>query len=109
MGKNYSPEYKVEFCKRIIDGGEKVVEVCRETGVLENTAYSWVARYQENREKPFSGSGHIKAEDVETKKLQKDLKEARESSREAKRLAMWSIWIAVTVGIFQVITSLCNY
>lgn len=38
-----------------------------------------------------------------------DLKEARESSKEAKRLAMWSIWIAVIVGIFQIITSLCNY
>ena len=89
MGKNYSPEYKVEFCKRIIDGGEKVVEVCRETGVLENTAYSWVARYQENREKPFSGSGHIKAEDVETKKLQKDLKEAREEIEILKKAAAY--------------------
>lgn len=38
-----------------------------------------------------------------------DLKEARESSKEAKRLAMWSIWIAVIVGIFQILTSLCNY
>jgi len=37
-----------------------------------------------------------------------DLKEARESSKEAKRLAMWSIWIAVIVGIFQIITSLCD-
>lgn len=38
-----------------------------------------------------------------------DLKEARESSKEAKRLAMWSIWIAVVVGIFQILTSFCGY
>lgn len=38
-----------------------------------------------------------------------DLKEARESSKEAKRLAMWSIWIAVVVGIFQILTSFCSY
>jgi hypothetical protein len=38
-----------------------------------------------------------------------DLKEARESSKEAKRLAMWSIWIAVIVGIFQILTSFCSY
>ena len=76
MGKNYSPEYKVEFCKRIIDGGEKVAVVCRDTGVLENTAYGWVARYQE--EWPFSGSGHMKAEDVEFKKLQKENKKLKD-------------------------------
>lgn len=38
-----------------------------------------------------------------------DLKEARESSKEAKRLAMWSIWIAVVVGIFKILTSFCSY
>lgn len=32
-----------------------------------------------------------------------DLKEARESSKEAKRIALWSIWIAIFVGIFQII------
>ena len=89
MVKNYSPEYKVEFCKRIIDGGEKIAVVCRETGVLENTAYGWVARYQENSEQPFSGSGHTKAEDVDYKKLQKDLKEAREEIEILKKAAAY--------------------
>ncbi|MCX6757522.1 MAG: hypothetical protein NTZ44_01400 [Candidatus Nomurabacteria bacterium] len=35
-----------------------------------------------------------------------DLKEARESSKDAKKIAMWSIWIAVIVGIFQILTSI---
>jgi transposase-like protein len=87
MGKTYSPEYKVEFCKRIVGGGEKVSAVCAETGVLENKAYGWVARYNENREKPFCGSGHTKAEDVELKKLQKGLKEAREEIEILKKAA----------------------
>lgn len=34
-----------------------------------------------------------------------DLKEARESSKDAKSFAMWSIWIAVIVGLFQIISS----
>jgi len=89
MGKSYSPDYKVEFCKRVINGGEKVADMCRETGVLENTAYSWVARYQENREQPFSGSGHIKAEDVEYKKIQKELKEAKEEIEILKKAAAY--------------------
>ena len=89
MGKNYSPEYKVEFCKRIIDGGEKVAAVCLDTGVLENTAYGWVARYQENKELPFSGSGHIKAEDLDFKKLQKENKELREEVEILKKAAAY--------------------
>ncbi len=34
-----------------------------------------------------------------------DLKEARDSSKDAKRWAMWSIWIAIIIGIAQVILS----
>lgn len=41
-----------------------------------------------------------------------DLKEARESSKEAKTLAMWSIWIAILVGLAQVVLAIiqviCN-
>ncbi len=32
-----------------------------------------------------------------------DLKEARESSKEAKKIALWSIWIAIIVGVFQIL------
>ncbi len=35
-----------------------------------------------------------------------DLRDARENSRDAKIIALWSIWIAVIVGIFQIIIGL---
>lgn len=34
-----------------------------------------------------------------------DLKEARDSSEDAKRWAMWSIWTAIIIGIAQVVLS----
>lgn len=34
-----------------------------------------------------------------------ELKEARESSKEAKKIATWSIGIAIVVGIFQILAS----
>lgn len=37
-----------------------------------------------------------------------DLKEARESSKHARRIALWSIWIAVIVGLFQIFPSLAQ-
>jgi hypothetical protein len=35
-----------------------------------------------------------------------ELHEARESSKQAKKVATWSLWIAIGVGLGQIITSL---
>ena len=68
MGKEYDTAYKVEVCKRIVENGETAASISRELGISENTVYGWVNRYRQNRETPFVGSGHVKAEDAETKR-----------------------------------------
>lgn len=74
MGKIYDQAYKTEICKRTVEGGEAVSAISREVGISENTLYGWVARYRENREKPFVGSGHIKPEDEAFKSFNERIK-----------------------------------
>jgi len=81
MGKVYDQAYKTEICKRVVEAGEIVPTVAREIGISENTIYTWVSRYRENSTKPFVGSGHIKPENEEFKKLQRENKELRDEQK----------------------------
>lgn len=85
---SYDKDYKVEVCKSIA-AGKTVPEVAKETGISESTLYTWVARYRKNSVKPFVGSGHIKPEDEEFKKLQKENRELREENEILKKAAAY--------------------
>ena len=89
MGRVYDQAYKMEICKRIVETGEQVTAVAREVGISENTIYTWISRYKENNIKPFVGSGHVKPENEELKKLQREIKELREENEILKKAAAY--------------------
>ncbi len=42
----YSPEYRTEAIKRVIETSHPVAKVARELGILEGTLGNWVAAYK---------------------------------------------------------------
>jgi transposase len=44
--RNYSPEYRNEAVKRVIESSRPVAQVARELGILEGTLGNWVAAYR---------------------------------------------------------------
>ena len=44
--RNYSPEYRAEAVKRVIETSRPVAQVARELGILEGTLGNWVAAYR---------------------------------------------------------------
>jgi transposase len=44
--RNYSPEYRAEAVKRVIESSRTVAQVARELGILEGTLGNWVAAYR---------------------------------------------------------------
>lgn len=86
---NYSPEYKAEICRRILDNEEKVSHVCAEQNLVENTVRSWLRSYKEREGKPFVGSGNIKPEEAEMRRLQKEVRELREENEILKKAAAY--------------------
>lgn len=86
---NYSREYKEEICKRIVNDGEKVSHVCAEQNLVENTVRSWLKIYKERSAQAFVGSGNIRPEDVELKRLQKENRELREENEILKKAAAY--------------------
>lgn len=89
MAKNFDQAYKLEICKRVVENKESVAVVAREVGIHENTIYGWVARYRQNSSKPFVGSGHIKSEDEEMKRLLKENKDLKEEIEILKKAAAY--------------------
>ena len=89
MSKMYDPAYKLEVCKSVDSGMATVAELSRETGISENTLYTWMKRYRENREKPFVGSGRILPENEEMVRLRRENKDLREENEILKKAAAY--------------------
>ena len=89
MSKKYDPAYKLEVCNTIESGTATVAEMSREIGISENTLYTWMKRYRENRDKPFVGSGHILPENEEMVRLRKENKTLKEEVEILKKAAAY--------------------
>jgi transposase-like protein len=44
--RKYSPEFKVEAARLVVESSRPIVEVAREIGVHEGTLGSWVSKYR---------------------------------------------------------------
>lgn len=44
--KSFSPEYRAEAVKRVIESSDSIARVARELGIIEGTLGNWVAAYR---------------------------------------------------------------
>lgn len=89
--RKYDKQFKEEAVRLVIEGGRKVTEAARSLGIHENLLRTWKRKYQEDPAGSFPGSGNLKPQDEEFRKLQKEnanLKEDREILKKA--LAIFS-------------------
>ena len=89
MGKTYDPAFKLEICKQVESGSVTVPEISRETGINENTLYSWMNRYRKNNILPFVGSGNVLPENEELVRLRRECKNLREENEILKKAAAY--------------------
>jgi len=87
--KKFDPAYKLEVCKTVDSGHATVAEMSREIGISENTLYTWMKRYRENRDKPFVGSGRVLPENEEMVRLRRENKDLREENEILKKAAAY--------------------
>jgi len=87
--KKFDPAYKLEVCKTVESGHATVAEMSRETGISENTLYTWMKRYRENRDKAFVGSGRVLPENEEMVRLRREDKDLREENEILKKAAAY--------------------
>ena len=89
--RNYDRQFKEEAIRLATEGGRTVSDVAHGLGIHENLLYTWKRKYKKDPSGSFPGKGHLKPEEEELKRLQKEnanLKEDREILKKA--LAIFS-------------------
>ena len=80
----YSNEFKEEAVKRVLSG-VPASQVAREIGVNVNSLYTWKTRYLKHPEQPFVGSGKLRADDDELRKLRQQVKYLQQENEFLKK------------------------
>lgn len=87
--RKFTTEYKEEIIKLVTEQGKKVTHVARDIGVNEATVRGWIKKYSEHGKNAFPGSGKLRPEDEEIRKMKKmmaDLQEENEILKKAIRI-----------------------
>jgi transposase len=75
----------------VTEGGRSVTEVAHSLGIHENLLHTWKRKHKEDPSGSFPGKGHLKLEEEELKRLQKENANLREDKEILKKaLAIFS-------------------
>jgi transposase len=82
----YSPEFKDEAVKQVIDKGHAVVDVAKRLGITEGVLYAWVSKFKKTDEPE---SSDFKAMQAEMAKLKAELRRTTEERDILKKAAAY--------------------
>ena len=83
--RRFTKEYKEEIIKLVTEQGKRPTHVARDIGVSESTVRGWVKKYQEYGANAFPGSGNLRPEDEELRRLKKMLADIQEENEILKK------------------------
>ena len=75
--KRYSRDFKVGVVKLITVEGRKIADVTKELGVSNQSIYAWIKEFAADPTDAFPGSGKLKPNDDEVRKLREELRITR--------------------------------
>lgn len=84
MPKQLNNEFKQEAIK-LVQQGRNVTDVARELGIHPNTIGKWIRLTKEYGENAFPGSGNLRPEDAELRKLKKRIADLEEENAILKK------------------------
>ena len=89
--RQHSREFKLGVLEMITKQGKSVVTAARELGVHPNLIHTWKRKLGAEGSSGFVGKGHLRPEDAEVKRLQRELEEVKEERDILKKaLAVFS-------------------
>ncbi len=83
--KRFDQQFKEEAVRLVLELKRQVVAVARELGIHENTLYKWISQYKKHKENAFPGSGNLRPEDEENRRLRKMVADLQEENAILKK------------------------
>lgn len=85
----YDREFKEQVVQRIVHGETTTTEMAQELDLHYTTVRDWVRQYKKEGSNAFPGSGNLKDEDAEIRKLRKELLDLKEENAILKKAAAY--------------------
>jgi len=89
QAKKFDKAFKEQVVLRILAQESTVSESAKEIGVHYTTVRDWVKYYKQDGASAFPGSGNLKAEDEEIRRLRKQLADLKEENEILKKAAAY--------------------
>lgn len=83
--KHYDKQYKEEAVRLVRIQGRPVATVANELGIHVNTLYKWMNQYDQYQTDAFPGSGNLRPEDEEVRRLRKMVADLQEENAILKK------------------------
>lgn len=85
MAPRYDKEFKMHAVKLVVEDGNVAAEVARQLDMSAKTLYNWIREYKDDPTNSFVGSGNLKPEDKELRKLKKRIRDLEEENAILKK------------------------
>ncbi len=80
MRKKFDKDFKQEAVNLVLQQKRPVAAVAREIGIHDNTLRKWIALFEDHQEHAFPGSGNLRPEDEENRRLMKKIADLEEEN-----------------------------
>jgi transposase len=85
--KKYDRDFKVEAVRLVLDGGRTVSNVAEGLGISDTALYRWISEYKKDQGQAFPGSGNLKPEDEEIRRMKRLIADLQEENAILKKAA----------------------
>jgi transposase len=83
--RKFDNDFQVEAVKLVLENKRPVAAVAREIGIHENTLRKWINLFQEHQEDAFPGSGNLRPEEAEKRRLLRRIADLEEENAILKK------------------------
>ena len=71
--RSFDKEFKLSAVKLVLESEKPVKSIASDLGISENTLFNWKKKYLEDAQYAFPGKGHIKPEQEEIRRRDKEI------------------------------------
>lgn len=87
--KRFDKAFKEQVVLKILSKDKTISDMAKELDVHYSTVRDWVKSYQQDGSSSFPGSGNLKPEDEEIRKLRRQLADLKEENEILKKAAAY--------------------
>ena len=75
--RRFSQEFKIEAVRMVVEQGRELFQVCEDLEIRPDMLRKWIKKFENDGMHAFPGSGRLKPEDEELRRLRREVERLR--------------------------------